>query len=268
MLHCVVAVFGLDKLRAKLANEFITNFNYPGTKLHVIELAYGDAPFTIYQSNNQLIQLRTEIMLWHKENLINVMISKLPSDWKYVAWLDSDIIFENTNWAIKTIEMLDQTECIVCQPYSYVVEQSNNGVTITESLISRIKNKSDRVYHTGYAWACNRQAYEQMGGLYEYNIVGSGDLDMAMAFIGKSESLIDNFEQRTTNFKTEYVIGVVTTVHNSPGNYIKMRSLLIDFDRGYLKNDEDGILIPTAEMPEKMIKLISDYFLQRSSSNN
>ena len=38
--------------------------------------------------------------------------------------------------------------------------------------------------HPGFAWACSRIAYEAMGGLVDWAILGSGDRHMALALIG------------------------------------------------------------------------------------
>ena len=47
-----------------------------------------------------------------KENLINVGISKLPNDWKYVSWVDADITFLNHNWVQDTIEKLKTSDFV------------------------------------------------------------------------------------------------------------------------------------------------------------
>ena len=62
----------------------------------------------IYKNKHQLnhvpkdiykhMQLHVEHPIWIKENLINLAIQQLPEDWQYVAWIDADIFFTNTNW--------------------------------------------------------------------------------------------------------------------------------------------------------------------------
>jgi hypothetical protein len=66
-------------------NEFKERMNkVKNIKFYIVELAYEDQEFKITNSTNpNHLQLRTKYALWHKENLINIGISKLlPSDWK------------------------------------------------------------------------------------------------------------------------------------------------------------------------------------------
>jgi hypothetical protein len=44
------------------------------------------------------------------------------------------------------------------------------------------------VAHPGYAWAATRSAWDTMGGLLDFNIVGGGDRQMAFGLYGKMEA--------------------------------------------------------------------------------
>ena len=49
-----------------------------------------------------------------------------------------------------------------------------------------INSNDSRWYaHPGYAWAMDRNVFQQIGGLLEFCIVGSGDLHFAYALIGR-----------------------------------------------------------------------------------
>jgi hypothetical protein len=50
--------------------------------------------------------------------------------------------------------------------------------------------KSNYRYHTGYAWAIRRETYEQLGGLIDWQVMGSADYHMAWALIGNAERAI------------------------------------------------------------------------------
>src|SRR5690242_18480192 len=66
----------------------------PGVRLYVAELAYGGRPFEVTQPGNPAdIQLRTVHELWHKENLLNLVIARFPASWQYGMILDGDIQF-------------------------------------------------------------------------------------------------------------------------------------------------------------------------------
>jgi hypothetical protein len=70
-----------------------------GIKLITIELQNGNRPFV----TDSTIKLRTKSIIWHKENLINIAVQHLPDDWEYMAWIDSDLEFQNKNWVKETI---------------------------------------------------------------------------------------------------------------------------------------------------------------------
>ena len=61
------------------------------------------------------IKLHIKDVLWVKENLINIGFKSLPSDWKYGAWIDRDIIFCNPKWVEQSIEKLQTYDLI--QPW-------------------------------------------------------------------------------------------------------------------------------------------------------
>ncbi len=44
--------------------------------------------------------------------------------------------------------------------------------------------------HPGYAWAMHRSAFNQMGGLIDFCIIGSGDLQFAFALLNRIEETI------------------------------------------------------------------------------
>lgn len=101
------------KTRARLFREFMERMERDKIKLYVVEAAFGDREFEVTDPNNPChIQLRTESEVWHKENLINIGISRLPRDWKYVAWVDGDIHFVRPDWALETVHELQHTPIV------------------------------------------------------------------------------------------------------------------------------------------------------------
>jgi hypothetical protein len=165
----------------------------PKVRLHTVELQQRNRPFVTCAD----IQLRSNDELWFKENLINIAVNNLPCDWEYVAWIDADIEFQQKDWAEETIEEL-QTYSIV-QLFSHAIDMGPNGEALTvhtgfcylyangEQMNNYKPGTPYRNGHTGYAWACRRSAYDHMGGLLDFCILGSADAHMAMAFIGQAE---------------------------------------------------------------------------------
>ena len=111
--------------RYQLFNEFCDRMtNEPMVRLMTIELQQGNRPF----ATNSNIKLRTKHQLWHKENMINIGVNNLPDDWEYMAWIDTDIDFQNKGWCRETIEQL-QTYDIV-QLFQHAIDLGPTGETM------------------------------------------------------------------------------------------------------------------------------------------
>jgi len=52
------------------------------------------------------LQLRTSDEMWHKENLLNLVVQRFPADWKYGAYLDGDFHMTRPDWALEAIHQL------------------------------------------------------------------------------------------------------------------------------------------------------------------
>lgn len=189
------------KSRYKLFEQFHAHMKQHDVHLTTVELAFGEREH-IMPTGDHGIQLRTWDELWHKENMINVGISRLPNDWQYVAWIDADVMFTNPHWVTQTVNQLQHHQ--VVQMFQTAIDMGPNGETIHThqgfgfqyaSGAPRILNQADGVYyggigkkndfwHPGYAWAARREAIDGLGGLMEWPILGSADHHMALSFIG------------------------------------------------------------------------------------
>ena len=49
----------------------------PNVVLHVGELAYGDGPFEVTGDGLNDVRLRTSHVLWHKENILNLVVRRI-----------------------------------------------------------------------------------------------------------------------------------------------------------------------------------------------
>jgi hypothetical protein len=96
------------KLRAQ---EYVERMSHvPFIKLYIVEVIYPSFHSTNDfgpSDSHEYVSLTANHLIWHKENAINVAIHTLfPSNWKYMAWIDADIEFENPHWVIHTITSL------------------------------------------------------------------------------------------------------------------------------------------------------------------
>jgi len=203
------------KRRPQLFREFQDRMVKYGVNLVCVEAAYGDRDFEVTEASNPShIQLRTDSELWHKENLINVAIGRLPSTWKYVAWIDADVDFVRPDWALETVHELQHhpvvqmfEDAIDLGPEHEILQTYKGfAACYKQGLPQRKLTKGQEYYndtyygaystspgtywHPGYAWAATREAINEFGGLFDAAIVGAGDHHMACCLIGQAERSI------------------------------------------------------------------------------
>jgi hypothetical protein len=83
--------------------------------LVAVELSYGDE-FELQRGDAEVVvRLRGSDVLWQKERLLNVALSHLPPECKWVAWLDCDLVFECADWPAEAVKVLQ--EAPLCQLY-------------------------------------------------------------------------------------------------------------------------------------------------------
>jgi hypothetical protein len=199
MKHAILDIISVHsnpvrfETRTRLSREFQ---HYVGKEPHCrfwqVEIAFGDRPFEVTDPNNPFhIQLRSATELWHKENMINIAVSRLPLDSEYVAWIDADIRFVRPDWVLETIQQLQHYK--VVQMFSVARDMSPNhesfqihkGFAYSYDLQLK-SNDGYEFWHPGYAWAIRRHTLDELGGLMDFPILGAADHHMAWAFIGNA----------------------------------------------------------------------------------
>lgn len=181
--------------RYALYQDFAKRIDDTDAVLYTVEMAFGDRPFVVTGSaNSQHIQLRSKTELWHKENMINLGIQRLPIDWEYVAWVDADITFTRPDWVEETLQQLQHYDMV--QMFSHATDLSPEFepmATHTGFVHNWYQGINDfgkydkySMYgHPGYAWAATRQALDAVGGLMDSAILGAADNHMAHGLIGE-----------------------------------------------------------------------------------
>ena len=279
--------------RYKLLNEFVRRFEEEEqhVNLFVVEMIYENQEYIVTDKNNKNhLQLKTQTPLWHKENMINLGVKYLlPNDWKAFAWIDADIEFESNTWALDTLKILNGTKDVV-QLFSHAVDMNYDessinhfnsfGYSFSKNKIhSKIKNIN--YWHPGYAWGINRKAYDKIGGLYEKNILGSGDYLMALCFINKFEKNdkckynqdVLTYQNNAKQLSLGYVPGVIRHYfHGTKQNRKYNDRWKILFENNYSQEehityDNIGIIVPTNKFPQQLIKDIMNYFVERKEDD-
>jgi hypothetical protein len=207
-LYVVTCIFNPEsyKSRYNLYNNFANYIsNFSNAELWTVELTFEGQDFVVTQSDcPQHIQLKTNEILWYKENLLNMGISKLPEDAKYIAWIDADIEFENQEWVDDTITALNQYDFV--QMFERANDLGPDGEIIASenSFINRWVNRTyteKRRGRSGLAWAATKEALNKVDMLIDWGIVGSADWFMAFALTNQSQE--NNLHTKSGGHSTE-----------------------------------------------------------------
>jgi hypothetical protein len=167
-----------------------------GVNLTVVECAYGERPFELADRPHiRHIGVRARSLVWVKECLLNIGITRLPEAAKWIAWIDADVEFRRKTWAADTVHALQQYDVI--QPWSDCYELGPQGQH-SEHHVSFCGQwwhqkpiaPGYQNAHCGYAWAASRRALGWLGLLIESAPLGAADHHMALALIGKVNSFI------------------------------------------------------------------------------
>jgi hypothetical protein len=203
-LYVICTVFNPRRFqsRIRLYNNFAKWVADSKVNLLTVEVAFGERPFTVTTPDNPWnLQLRSRYEIWQKERALNLGLQhllKLDPDWKYVAWMDTDIILTRADWADETVHLLQHYAIIQMfsegrnLDYNYEIIWSSKslgynfekfstvewgptvGITNTDPYIKR--------GHPGLAWAFRREELNKIGGWLDICVNGSADLHMVGCF--------------------------------------------------------------------------------------
>jgi hypothetical protein len=203
LLHVVTAIANPIRWQSRISlyRQFEQHMLESGVQLTVVECAYGDRGYDCAGTPGvQHIPVRAKSLVWNKENLLAIAISRLPNA-KYIATFDADIRFRKHGWAAETVHALQQYD--VVQPWSdcYDLGPNDDHLAAHRSFCRQVHEDkpiqqgpnaagSYQFGHPGYAWAYTRLALEWLGGLVETAAMGAADHHMAMALIGRVEDSI------------------------------------------------------------------------------
>ena len=280
------------RIRYKLTNEFMKRMEKePNVITYLVELVYGEQPFEVTShTNKRHLQVRTDAApLWHKENMINLGVKHLlPANWKAMAWIDADVEFDSAHWALDTLKVLNGGRDFV-QLFSHCIDMDFNKQimnTFTSFGYQYTKNFKKGIgqhyWHPGFAWACNRKAYDKIGGIFQEGILGSGDNILCHTFIkkapdslktGMSQEYIDfvtNLQNKMQGITLGYIPGPIRHFFHGKKenrNYYGREDILIKYQYNpytFIQEDSRGLLVPTENCPKEFLKDIMDYFKDRN----
>ena len=270
--------------------------------LYTAELIYEGQDYSVTSKYNpNHLQLKSDLPIWSKEDMLNKLFEIVPPDAKYIAWIDADVLFSRTDWVDATISKLQEfdfvqmfTECRDLLPdYTTIPNAVFKGV-IHQFYNNQNFSMSDgygkkRTGHTGYAWACTRDAWQQVEGLIDFSVMGSADYQMACGLLGDitsstydkqySEGYIQalvEWEEKAKGLSVGYVDGLC--LHNYHGKksdrgYTTRWKVLVDLEfdpsRDLFRN-EHGMLTLHPESPIKneLEEYLKFYFTSRNEDEH
>ena len=221
--------------RLKAFNQFYESIE--NTNHFILECVIGNAKPQLPKS--QFIKrVYTENLLWHKEALLNKIIAEhLPAKYKYIFWVDADVIFQNPNWIVEGVEELKAHNII--QPFEYCIHLEKNQTEPSFNVEEHKKRVYDESYsnrrlwrsfsanfktarlnatqlenynihgHVGFAWGARREILQNMP-LYDRALIGGADHIIAHAAAGQiphsciAKSFTDNLDEVLTWSKKFY----------------------------------------------------------------
>lgn len=199
-LWLITCYFNPNSYKTKLANYKVFERVIRKSKLNLItvECVFGDTCFELAPFKD-VIRVKTNSVMWQKENLLNIAIKKLPATASKVVWIDCDVLFSNPNWAIETSKLLDTFPIV--QPYHKLIRLPKDhsyyrGVGDIWNSFAYVWQQNSNLQlaenfhlhgHTGIAWAARVELLKKHG-LYDGCISGSADHVMAHAMCGNFKS--------------------------------------------------------------------------------
>jgi len=173
---------GLVYFNSSKSKRLLMNYLYVAEKLKVAGIPfYTLEMYTDTPELHDAFHLKTSFILFQKERLCHLLEAKIPSHFKKLLFMDSDLLFQNKNWYTELSEKLDSFD--VVQPFSKGVWLDITYKQVVKERIPFLFYKQFGKlsieggiggYHPGFAWAFQRDWFRRIG-FFQYGILGDGD---------------------------------------------------------------------------------------------
>ena len=179
----------------------------------LVEHLFKDQEPIFPENGSTIFNTRSDSYMFYKENLLNWLMPKVPTQFTKFYTMDCDLIFSSPTWYDDVSSLLDTHD--VVQPFEKAIWLKSDLKTIIHKRIGfayghnlgHILNLSK--YHPGFAWAFRRDFIEPIG-IFDLNVLGSGDTILASAAL--QNYCIEEF-WKMTNIEDDY---------KSTNNYIDL----------------------------------------------
>jgi hypothetical protein len=280
----IAAVFNPQRSRRRLLcyQTFAKHFVRHALPLYVVEAAavgretVPDGP--------SVLRVPWEPDWFAKEALLNYAIRRLPDRFDAVLWTDTDVLFDDLDFADKLQAALRQHDVVQAAADLVFLDQFNRptmaAIPSLMAVRTGLRGKSPlRQEWPGLAWAARRDLLETVGGLYDRCVTGGGDDAWACAVCGDDlEGRMKSWNQPLIDDVARYCGGVrpliqsvsvveVSARHLYHGalehrQYATRHQILHDWDfdpQTHLVGGNDGILRWTDAAPSGLRAALRDY---------
>jgi hypothetical protein len=179
---------------------------------YIVECVIGDTKPELLDEfpSLNISRVYTDDLLWHKETLLNNIVTWLPKELKYVFWVDTDVIFTNKNWLVEATQKLRDGVNLI-QPFEYCVHLNQDqtepqfNLRLEKIYASDAKKRHIKLWksfganhvlgnsgnqnydvhgHVGFAWGARREVLDAVP-LYDRALIGGADHIIAHAGAGQ-----------------------------------------------------------------------------------
>lgn len=249
----------------------------------VIELAYFDEPFFTQEKENYF-HLRTDSILFHKENLLKIAINKLSDRYNKFCIMDGDVVFNDINFYDNVSILLDTYDII--QPFQKALWLSINMKTVMKSAKSSCYNSYNNIKdysHPGFVWAFTLDTFKKIEDNFDIIPIGTNDT-LLSGLLCNIDTHLDYAKEAlvktciNTNLeplKLNYYYLDTTIYHLFHGSLQKRKyrerftefRKLITFNEKYCKVNENGVYEWSDEYKELLNEYMIDYFKSREDDD-
>ena len=173
--------------------KFKSGIQEAGVDLFTVELVFGGHDFFTEESEFNLhIRGGDNNIMWQKERLLNLLIDKIPNEYNNIAWIDCDVIFENTDWVDNINTKLKDYKFLQLFESAKFYDANNTINRVSDGIVKHlhdIRTTSKVDFNPlgggtpGLAWAIRRESFNKVK-LVDNQILGGGDSIMLLASIG------------------------------------------------------------------------------------
>lgn len=175
-LIIVLAYFNFSKSTRILQNLLMVKDSLEKSNIPYIlaEITHENDCFYFNKQEN-IYQFKTDSYMFYKENLINLLESKISEKYTKICFLDADIMFDDLEWYDKISEKLNEFDII--QPFENCIyldfefKKQNSSKSICFCYENKIIKSQG---HAGYAWAFKRNVFNKIK-MPDFCICGNGD---------------------------------------------------------------------------------------------